>query len=237
MMVTWTRSPGATRARCAARARRARTRDGRHTAYYTTIAHRTEYTDVRPRPFVEALLAELDAVGSPPDDRWVWSYHNYSDFERDYKHVVYLRQLLADTRMGRARGSTGAPSCGAPRAACGLTAMDSRFRWRSPPPRGRAPESQARVLTEALSRHHYAKGAGAGVGMLTQYTTYADRFNSGVLERRNGDPATVVGGLVTIPEYVPRPFSAPPGDRSPSPPGARPPVRGVSGCRAWRRRG
>ncbi len=50
---------------------------------------------------------------------------------------------------------------------------------------------QGQVLTEALSRHHYAKGAGAGVGMLTQYTTYADPgFDDGLLEalRDGGAP-------------------------------------------------
>ena len=64
------------------------------------------------------------------------------------------------------------------------------------------------MLTESLSRHHYAKGAGAGVGMLTQYTTYADpSFDAGVLD------AAGVGGAVRpalkswcdVPEYVAAP--------------------------------
>ena len=63
---------------------------------------------------------------------------------------------------------------------------------------------QALVLTEALSRHHSAKGVGAGVGMLTQYTTYADGFNSGVLESAvsGGAPRRALAAWNAVPEYV-----------------------------------
>ena len=62
------------------------------------------------------------------------------------------------------------------------------------------------MITEALSRHHYAKGAGAGVGMLTQYTTYADGFNSGVLEARAPEaPRPALKAWSDVPEYVAAP--------------------------------
>ena len=60
------------------------------------------------------------------------------------------------------------------------------------------------MLTEALSRHHYAKGAGAGVGMVTQYTTYADPgFDSGVLEpaASGGAPRPALAAWCAVPEY------------------------------------
>ena len=66
---------------------------------------------------------------------------------------------------------------------------------------------QGLVITESLSRHHYAKGAGAGVGMLTQYTTYADGFNSGVLDAHvaGGTPRPALKSWCDVPEY----FAAP----------------------------
>ena len=42
---------------------------------------------------------------------------------------------------------------------------------------------QAEVIKEALHRHHWPQGEGAGVTMLTQYTVAADpRFDAGLLD-------------------------------------------------------
>ena len=99
------------------------------------------------------------------------------------QQVVDLRRLLAE-RGWAGRRLDGGPELWGTEGGCRLAAMITRFS----PAFGRdltaasASSYQALVVTESLSRHHYAKGAGAGVGMLTQYTTYADEFNSGVLE-------------------------------------------------------
>src|SRR4051794_19014881 len=58
----------------------------------TTITHKNPYAS-SDDPFAEALLAALEFE---PDERWVWSYHNYSDIERNYQHVVYLRRVLTE---------------------------------------------------------------------------------------------------------------------------------------------
>lgn len=174
----------------------------------TTISHRTEYTDATDT-FVEALLPELTRRGFSADDRWLWAYHNYTDVERNYHHVVYLRRTLAENGWS-GRQLDGGPEVWCTEGGCRVSVMNTRFS----PALGRTltqPERigyQARVLTEALSRHHYSKGAGAGVGMVTQYTTYADSaFDDGLLEQAilGGAPRPALAAWCEMPEYVPAP--------------------------------
>ena len=167
---------------------------------YQTIAH--------PNPtltetFTGALLAALKSRGFAADERWVWAYHNYTDFERDRRHVVDLRQLL-ESGGWSGRRLDGGPEVWCTEGGVRLTAMGSRFATTN---EGERRNLQARVMTEGLSRHHYAKGAGAGVGMITQYTTYADGFNSGVLETAasGGVPRPALAAWCNVPEYVASP--------------------------------
>jgi hypothetical protein len=175
----------------------------------TTISHKNPYAGSAD-PFVESLLRHLDQRGFVADDRWIWSFHNYADMERDQQHVVYLRRILAE-RGWAGRQLDGGPELWSTEGGCRINAMITRFR---PALGGRdatADEQrvyQGQVLAEAIARHHYAKGAGAGVGMLTQYTTYADvNFNSGLLEAASqggaGRPALTAWSAV--PEYVAAP--------------------------------
>jgi hypothetical protein len=173
----------------------------------TTISHRTEYTQATDT-FVEALLPELGRRGFEADDRWLWAYHNYTDVERGFRHVVYLRRILAASGWS-GRQLDGGPELWCTEGGCRLAVMNTRF-----PVVGRpltTPERvdyQARVLTEALSRHHYAKGVGAGVGMVTQYTTFADRFfDDGLLDEAilGGAPRPALAAWCAVPEYVASP--------------------------------
>ena len=174
----------------------------------TTISHRTEYTQVTDT-FVEALLPELARRGFKPDDRWLWSYHNYTDFERNYRHVVYLRRLLAEQGW-TGRQLDGGPELWCTEGGCRVAVMNTRL---SPIlghtlTQAERIEYQARVLSEALARHHYNKGAGAGVGMVTQYTTFADpNFDDGLLDAAaaGGAPRPALAVWCNTPEYLPAP--------------------------------
>ena len=161
-------------------------------------------------PFAPSLLTALEARGFAAGDGWVWSFHNYIDAERKMQQAVELRRLLS-TRGWAGRRLDGGPELWCTEGGCRLAAMQTRFS----PAFGRdltteeRKQQQALVVTESLSRHHYAKGAGAGIGMLTQYTTYADRnFDSGVLDE------VVLGAAVRpslkawsdVPEYVAAPI-------------------------------
>jgi hypothetical protein len=174
----------------------------------TTIAHRSEYTTTT-QTFAEALLEELRARGFAGGDGWLWSYHNYSDVERAQSHVVYLRAAL--TAGGwNGRRLDGGPELYCTEGGCRLSGVNSatnRFRRAL----GRALTAdeqrsyQGQVVTEALSRHHFAKGPGAGVGMLTQYTTFADPgFDDGLLEAAGagGAPRPALAAWCAVPEYV-----------------------------------
>ena len=116
-------------------------------------------------------------------------YHNYSDIEQGYQHVVYLRRALIDG------GWTGRQLDGGPEVWCTeggarINQIGVRFGLGNPPTNMvEAKRLQGLVITEALSRHHYAKGAGAGVGLLTQYTTYSEGINAGILEPLAGAPS------------------------------------------------
>ena len=112
----------------------------------------------------------------------------------------------------------------------------------APLTRGRtARVSGDRILTEALSRHHRAKGDGI---RRRPHDAVHDLRRPGVQQRRprtgrRGWPAAGAGRLERD-AGVRRGArcSGPPGARSPSPSGsiARP-ARAATGCRAWRRRG
>jgi hypothetical protein len=175
----------------------------------TTISHTNPYA-TSADPFVESLLSHLDQRGFEPDERWLWSFHNYADVERKQQHVVFLRRLLTE-RGWAGRQLDGGPELWCTEGGCRINAMITRFR---PALGGRDAtvaeqvDYQAQVLREALSRHHYAKGAGAGVGMLTQYTTYEDvNFKSGLLEAAasGGAARPALAVWSKTPEYFPAP--------------------------------
>jgi hypothetical protein len=176
---------------------------------YTTISHANEYAPFFD-PFVESLLAALGQRGFVADDRWVWSFHNYSDVERKQHHAAYLRKVL--TAGGwRGRQLDGVPEMWCTEGGCRLVGANARFRVLNGNvdlPEGRRKEYQAQVVTEALARHHYAKGAGTGIGMVTQYTTYADPgFDCGIRDaaRDGGAERPAFAAWCAVPEYHPAP--------------------------------
>jgi hypothetical protein len=178
----------------------------------TTISHANPYA-MSTDPFVESLLGHLDARGFVADDRWVWSFHNYADVERKQQHVVHLRRLLAERRWA-GRRLDGGPELWCTEGGCRINAMVTRFL----PVLGRnatvaeQKAYQGQVLAEGFARHHYAKGAGAGVGMLTQYLTYSDvNFESGLLDTvaAGGAARPAFYAWCDMPEYV-----APPAPRA-----------------------
>ena len=168
---------------------------------YTTISHTNEYANPPTRSW--SRCSTSCPRGFDADDRWVWSYHNYSDVERDRRHGVDLRRVLVE-RGWAGRQLDGGPEMWCTEGGCRLVGAN----------RVSAPSAteltvderrdyQAQVLTEALSRHHYAKGAGAGVGMVTQYTTYADPASTAASSTSGGRrrAAAVARRLVRVPEY------------------------------------
>jgi hypothetical protein len=173
----------------------------------TTISHANDYA-ASSDPFAESLLTHLGELGFEADDYWIWAFHNYADVERRQQHVVFLRRVLHQ-RGWSGRRLDGGPELWCTEGGCRPNALNgatNRIRLAV----GRALtgaeqlDYQALVLTEALSRHHSPKGAGAGIGMVTQYTTYADGFNSGVLEG-NGTPRPALAAWSAVPEYVAAP--------------------------------
>jgi hypothetical protein len=166
-----------------------------------TVAPRTTTLTL---DFAAALLDALEARGFRADERWIWAYHNYVDVEQRRQQVVALRALLAE-RGWAGRRLDGGPELWATEGGCRLAAMTTRFGLPAMAPGDAARrEHQALVLREALARHHYAKGAGAGVGMFTQYTTYADPgFDDGLLEPFAGIavPRPSLGVWCETPEF------------------------------------
>lgn len=167
---------------------------------YTTVSHTNRHVGFFD-PFVESLLPALDRRHFVADDRWIWSFHNYTDTERRYRFSTDLRQILSEHGWG-GRQLDGGPELWATEGGCRPAVMNTRFGV--PPEAEHNPMRlayQARVLTESLSRHHYAKGAGAGIGMYTQYTTYADpNFDDGLLES-NGTPRPSLAAWSAVPEF------------------------------------
>jgi hypothetical protein len=168
---------------------------------YATVSHTNRHVAFFD-PFVEALLSALDARGFVAGDRWIWSFHNYTDSERKFKFATDLRTLLA-ARGWRGRQLDGGPEMWATEGGVRLSVMNTRFGapFNITLSAEERKAYQARVLTEALSRHHYAKGAGAGIGMYTQYTTYADPgFDDGLLES-DGTPRPSLAAWSAMPEF------------------------------------
>jgi hypothetical protein len=173
---------------------------------YQTVAHPNSAVA---ETFTGALLTALADRGFTADERWVWAYHNYTDIERDRRHVVDVRALLA---AGGWSGRTldGGPELWATEGGVRLNVMNTRFTDALQHVLSVEERKlyQARVLTEALSRHHSAKGAGAGVGLLTQYTTYADRgFDDGILDEvvLGAAQRPSLAAWSAVPEYVAAP--------------------------------
>jgi hypothetical protein len=175
----------------------------------TTIAHRSKYTTTQ-QTLVEPLLEELRARGFAGGDHWIWSYHNYSDVERAESHVSYLRQALVAGGWN-GRRLDGGPELYCTEGGARLTGLNSATTGRFRLALGRAltPQEQrfyqGQVITESLSRHHYSKGVGAGVGMLTQYLTYSDaNFDSGLLDTlgSGGAERPALAAWSAVPEYL-----------------------------------
>ena len=174
-----------------------------------TVTQRRYQTIVHPNPtltetFTGALLTALEGLGFVADDRWVWAYHNYTDFERDRRHVVDVRALL-ESGGWKGRRLDGGPELWGTEGGVRLNVMGTRFNTTDV---GERKALQAKVMAEGLARHHYAKGAGAGIGMFTQYTTFADPgFDDGLLD------SVIAGGVARpalavwsgMPEYVSSP--------------------------------
>jgi hypothetical protein len=132
----------------------------------------TQYDELAPR-----LLDALAAIGHTPGATTAWAHHNYTDLERrstDTK-AQRLRALLAGRWTGYSEGS--APTIFMTEGGVRLSKMAAYY------------PAEDRLAAQALSwqqgwdRHHGDEGAGAGIAMLAQYTTYADpRFDSGLLD-------------------------------------------------------
>jgi hypothetical protein len=173
----------------------------------TTISHANPYA-ASADPFAESLLTHLAQRGFTAGDRWIWSFHNYADTERRQDHVVHLRRMLQE-RGWAGRRLDGGPELWCTEGGCRPNALNSvtgriRLALGRELTTAEQLDYQALVLTESLSRHHSVKGIGAGIGMLTQYTTYADGFNSGVLNG-NGTPRPALAAWSAVPEYVASP--------------------------------
>jgi hypothetical protein len=145
-----------------------------------SVACNTPYSTVD-EPLVPRLLDELERIGFHPAPHWAWSYHNYNDFEQNQLRVLSLRAALADRWPGRSLD--GGPALFCTEGGCRLTRVIARFGLPDNTDRAVILKLQAQVIDEAVRRHHVTKNEGAGVAMLTQYTTYADQnFDSGLLD-------------------------------------------------------
>ena len=148
----------------------------------TTNAVPTPYSP-NPGPFVDELLDELDRIGFEPGPRWAWSYHNYNDFELDQRRVESLQDHLG--KRWRGRRLDGRAELWCTEGGCRLSRVRQRFGATLSD--GQVLDQQAEVIKEALRRHHWPKGEGAGVAMLTQYTLAADvKFDAGLLDAGYG---------------------------------------------------
>jgi hypothetical protein len=127
--------------------------------------------------FTPKLLDALAAIGHVAGPNEVWAHHNYTDLERratDTK-LQRMRALMAGRWTGFTEGS--APTVFVTEGGVRLSRMASYY------------PAEDRLAAQALSwqggweRHFRDDGPGAGVGMLAQYTTYAEpRFDCGLLE-------------------------------------------------------
>jgi hypothetical protein len=141
----------------------------------------TPYSTSLADAFVPRLLDELDRVGFKGGGRWLWSFHNYNDWERAEDRATYLRALLNGRWRGRA-DALGEPVLVATEGGCRLARVDDRF----PGVTGaELLQKHAVIVTEGIARFGQDTGVGAGVRLLTQYTVCADPgFDDGL---RNSD--------------------------------------------------
>ena len=147
-----------------------------------TVAVNTPWSTA-PDPFTNALLDELERRRFKGGSRWIWSYHNYADMERDHAKAGYMRAALGKRWRGRTRD--GGPAMMATEGGIRISELQERF---GALPTGRRRRAQAAMLEAAFKRHRRSTGNGAGVELLTQYTVHADRnFDTGL---RNLDTAT-----------------------------------------------
>jgi hypothetical protein len=132
----------------------------------------TQYDELTGR-----LLDALDAIGHVAGPDEVWAHHNYTDLERRLVETKLqrMRALLAGRWSGFAEGV--APTVFVTEGGARVSRMAAYY-----PSEDRL-EAQALSWTQGWERHFRDDGAGAGVGMLAQYTTYADpRFDCGLLD-------------------------------------------------------
>ena len=141
-------------------------------------------------------------------------------------HVVDLRQVLVEGGWN-GRQLDGGPEVWCTEGGCRLAATNTRFGHALGHTFDRRERKhyQALVLTEALSRHHYAKGAGAGHrDVHAVHDLRRPGFDDGILpDGDGGAPRPSLDGLVRRARVsTPRRSSAPPGARSSSPRSAAP---------------
>jgi hypothetical protein len=127
--------------------------------------------------FTPKLLDALDAIGHVAGPREVWAHHDYNDLERRATETSLqrVRRMLTGRWSGFVEGE--APTVFVTEGGVRVSRMRSSFPDEDP--------LQAQALSWQLGweRHFRDDGAGAGVGMLTQYLTYSDpRFDCGLLD-------------------------------------------------------
>jgi len=138
----------------------------------------TSYS-ANPGTFVDELLDELDRIGFRGGPRWAWSFHNYNDYELNQHRVEFLQDHIGKRWGGRRLNGVAELWC--TEGGCRLTRVRQRFGQNLSDEQ--VLNQQAEVIKEALHRHHWPEGEGAGVTMLTQYTLAADpRFDAGLLD-------------------------------------------------------
>ena len=146
----------------------------------------TRYSATLSDPFVPALLDELDRLHFKGGGRWLWSFHNYNDWERAEDRVAQLRPLL----NGRWRGRTddlGDPVLVATEGGCRLNRVTLPTRF--PGVSGQELlDKHALIVSEGIQRFAQDDGVGAGVTLLTQYTVCADSgFDTGLRDELGGE--------------------------------------------------
>jgi hypothetical protein len=127
--------------------------------------------------FIAGLLDALDAAGHVAGRSEVWSHHNYTDLERRSTDTKLQRMcaLLNGRWAGFAEGA--APTVFVTEGGVRLSKMEAYY-----PAEDRL-QAQALSWRTGWERHFRDDGPGAGVGMLAQYTTYAEpRFDAGLLD-------------------------------------------------------
>ena len=132
----------------------------------------TQYDELAPE-----LLDALTAIGHVAGPNEVWAHHNYTDLERRSTETKLqrMRAQLAGRWTGLAEG--GGPAVWVTEGGVRLGRMASYY------PAEDARAAQALSWQLGWDRHVRDDGAGAGVGMLAQYTTYAEpRFDCGMLD-------------------------------------------------------